>query len=128
MMNKPVLDNERGSLSLIGLLVVLVIGLILVLMFMKPQSKPDKDGAHTTVGRSMNMARETECRSNLAQIRSAITMYRGEHEEAAPASLADVQLGTASPDFVRCPVGKEDYVYDAAAGSIRCPHPGHENY
>jgi competence protein ComGC len=127
MMNKSILHNERGSWSLIGLLVVVVIGLVLVLMFMGPQSKPDKDGAHTTVGRSMNMAKETECKSNLTQIRTAITMYRSEHE-AAPASLADVQLGTSSPEFVKCPVGKEAYVYDAAAGTIHCPHAGHENF
>jgi hypothetical protein len=135
--NRRILVNERGSWSLIGLLVVVVIGLVFFLMFMGPHSKgllgpqsnkPDKDGAYTVVGKSMNMAKDTECKSNLTQVRSAITMYRGEHDEAVPASLADVQLGTANPDFLKCPVGKEAYTYDATTGTVRCPHPGHENY
>lgn len=137
MMSKRILCNERGSWSLIGLLVTVVIGLVLVLMFMGPHgksllapqsNKPDKDGAYTVVGKSMNMAKDTECKSDLTQVRSAITMYRSEHDEVAPASLADVQLGTANPDFLKCPVGKEAYTYDASTGTVHCPHPGHENY
>jgi len=126
MMNKPIIGNERGSWSLIGLLITVVIGLVLVLMFLGPQSKSGR-GPHTTAGKAIEMAKDTECKSNVQQIRSAILAYRSENE-AAPASLADLKLGTANPEFFKCPVGHEAYVYDAATGTIHCPHPGHENY
>jgi hypothetical protein len=126
-MSKWTIGNERGSWSLIGLLITVVIGLVLVLMFVGPRTNSGKGGPNTTPGKAMEMAKDTECKSNVQQIRSAIVMYRNEHE-AAPASLGDVQLGTRNPEFLKCPVGHEPYVYDAAAGTIHCPHPGHENY
>jgi hypothetical protein len=118
--------NERGSWGLIGLLLSLVIGLAMVYMFIGPQMKSSM-GAKTTPGRAMEEANGVKCQSNLTQIRTAITMYRQEHE-SNPASIANIQVGTADPDFFKCPVGHEAYVYDPTAGTIHCPHPGHEKY
>jgi len=121
------IGNERGAWGLIGLLISLGIGLLIVVIFLGPQLKSSMGGASTTPGKAIEKAHDVECQSNVMQIRSAITMYRGEHQ-TPPASLANVQLNTNNPDFAKCPVGHVDYVYDAATGAVHCPHPGHENY
>ncbi|MDO8585801.1 MAG: hypothetical protein Q7T82_02065 [Armatimonadota bacterium] len=120
------IENERGSWSLIGLLAALVIGLLLVVVFLGPQLK-GRSGAQTTAGQAIEKSHEVECQANLRQVRMAIDMYRAEHQ-AAPASVADLNIGTSNPDFFKCPVGHEDYVYDSQAAAIRCPHPGHESF
>lgn len=124
---RSLIGNERGAWGLIGLLIALAIGALIVALFLGPQLKSSMGGANTTPGKAIEKAHDVECQSNVMQIRSAITMYRTEHQ-APPPSLADVRLNVSNPNFTKCPVGHEDYVYDPATGTIHCPHPGHENY
>ena len=75
---------------------------------------------------AMERGKDVECMQNLRSIREAIVMYKTE-SEANPASLADLKMGVR-PDFFKCPVGREAYVYDPNTGAARCQHPGHGRY
>ncbi|MDO8684825.1 MAG: hypothetical protein Q7N50_15285 [Armatimonadota bacterium] len=118
-------------MSLIGLIVALAIIMIVMYIYIGGNSKPAKPGSvqeyRSRPGKALEKGHEVECQSNLGQIRSAIEIYRSENE-SAPASLNDIQLGTSNPDFLKCPVGGEAYVYDAQSGTVRCPHTGHERF
>jgi hypothetical protein len=125
--------KSRGQ-TLVGLLVVLAIMALLGVALMKGSGmfgvpgksvSGRKDGKGTTVmGSAEWAARDTVCRSDLAQVRAALQIAEtpdGEH----PATLQELKLGA---EFYKCPVGGEAYVYDPATGTVHCPHPGHENY
>ena len=69
-------------------------------------------------------AQGVACQSNLQQIRMSVKyIHDGDEENKFPASLSDIKF---PKDSLRCPDGKEPYVYDAAAGEVHCVHPGHE--
>jgi len=117
--------SERGFLTLIGLLVVIVIiGILFALYFggTGPKSAGPA-GATTTPGRAVEQARDVVCRNNLAQIRAAIQTYVAT-SGAYPPSLESLEVGIP----LNCPVGGEPYVYDPATGQVHCVHPGHGRY
>jgi len=120
------LRDERGVIGLLGLLAALVICLILVVMFVGPSGKKGP-GKETIPGQAIEQGREVECQANLRTIRAAIDMQKTE-DGAAPASINDIKTGTSNPDIFKCPVGGEAFVYDPVAGTIRCPHAGHEGF
>jgi hypothetical protein len=123
---------RRGE-SLVGVLVAVAIVILLAVAFSVgsgvfggPGGATRADGkGETIVGRSKFAAKDVECRNNLSQLRTAIRIATDPVEDTKPTTLQETRLGS---DFYRCPVGKEDYVYDSESGKVSCPHKGHENY
>jgi hypothetical protein len=119
--------SERGSFTLIGLLVVIVIiGIMFAMYFGGGGGGPAGPGGGspaTTLGGAKQRAGDTVCRNNLSQLRAAIGIAAGTSGEN-PRSLDGLQAGVS----VSCPVGDEPYEYDPATGKVKCVHPGHEEY
>ena len=85
-----------------------------------------KDGrGTTTMGLAELAAKDTVCRSNLAQVRAALIIAQSNNDEKFPDTLEETKLGN---DFYKCPLGGEKYIYDPTTGKVYCPHPGHEKY
>lgn len=120
----------RRGFTLVSTLVTLALILMLVVVYttgglrVGQSSRPDGKGV-TTLGAAQMRAFDTQCTSNLRQVRQAIQVVSNMGEDGYPQSLNETRLGR---DFLACPIGKEPYQYDPATGQVRCPHPGHENY
>lgn len=132
------LTNKNGNWSLIGILASAAIIAILTVVYFSGSgdvSTVSKDSEllgesekQTTVGKSMDRAKDTECMSQLRQIRSAIDMYKISSPDGAnPPSLTDLDIG-ASSKFFTCPVSGNKYVYDAATGKVKCVYAPHKDY
>ncbi len=123
------MKTKRGF-GLVEILVVLAIlaalaGVMYVGLGMGKGGSTRKDGkGQTIIGASMYKAKDEVCKSNLGQVRASIQI-RHTTDDEYPASLEDTRLGK---DFYSCPIGKEPYVYDPQEGTVKCPHPGHEDY
>ncbi|MCC6404386.1 MAG: hypothetical protein IT207_10305 [Fimbriimonadaceae bacterium] len=123
---------KRLGRGLVGVLasVVILVGLAVVfsvgsgIFGEKVPERKDKQG-ETLVGRSILRAKDTKCISNLGQVRQAIETNKDPVDDVNPADLGSIGL---SPDFLKCPIGKEPYTYDPSTGKVSCPHPGHEEY
>ncbi len=133
--------NNRGNLSLIGLLVtVVILGVVLYFYFggsgggqvstVKSDSKMlDKSSKKKTVfGKAIDTSKGVDCEQRLRQIRAAIETYKVSSERGAPPpTLKDAGL-SVMPDYFDCPVSKQAYIYDPATGTIRCPYPSHSKF
>lgn len=128
-MNRPsaLRNSERGFMTLIGLLVVIVIiGILFALYAGGPvpgTGEGGEGGPSTTLGGAADRGRDAVCRNHLSQIRAAISMHVATTGEFPP-SLEAVNAGVP----LECPAGDEPYEYDPEAGKVRCVHPGHESY
>ena len=126
------MKSERGN-TLVGMLVTIAIMAVLAIALFKGSSAfggkaitPRKDGHGTTVmGQAEWAAKDTVCRSNLGQVREALMIAQSANDEKFPEHLEDTKL---PPEFYKCPVGGEKYIYDPQTGQVSCPHPGHEKY
>jgi len=119
---------KRGQ-TMVATLIVIAIILVLIVIFFRPTNSPspraDKKG-YTTMGLARLSALDTQCKSDIDQLRFAIqTAKTSSADDTFPATLQDTHLG---PEFFKCPVGGENYVYDPTTGQVHCPHPGHERY
>lgn len=114
---------------MIAVLIAVAIILIMAVIFLRPSNAPSprKDNkGYTTLGLARLTALDATCQNDLQEVRTAIANAKMQNaDDAFPASLADTKLG---PEFMKCPVGGEAYVYDPATGHVHCPHPGHEKY
>lgn len=123
--------SRRGSSSMIGTLValVLVVGLVLVFVFGgfggKAENLRKDQVGETIVGQTKARAKDMVCENNLSQIRQSIAVQDSMDEDMKPASLNELKL---PKDMLKCPIGGEDYLYDSQSGKVTCPHPGHEKY
>jgi hypothetical protein len=132
------LNNNRGNWTLIGLLVGVAIVIVAIAMMwggngsnfttagkagQDLQAQSDKK---TVIGQSMDAAKGSQCKQQLVQIRQSIEMFKSSNEEN-PASLKDLGLAVG-PEFFVCPTSKMPYVYDPAAGTVRCPYQYHTNF
>jgi hypothetical protein len=121
--------RNRGQ-TLVASLVVVAIILVCVVIFMKgtgdtkPKAKADGRG-QTVLGNARASAQDEVCKSNLSQARQLLMVARTTDEEFKPNTVAEIP-GISSVG--KCPVGKEDYIFDAQTGEIKCPHLGHEKY
>ncbi|MEN6371969.1 MAG: hypothetical protein ABFD64_08140 [Armatimonadota bacterium] len=127
------LRNERGNWTLVGLLVAVAIGFVLVFCVLLPRvqqgtgDKAKREGlinpkqGQTVVGASMDKGKETQCMSNLRQIRMTIESDKASGEQL-PATIQDMGLGSVGV----CPVSNQPYQYDPNAGTVKCTTPGHE--
>ena len=118
---------ERGFLTLIGLLIVIVIIGILFAMYAGGpgggSSRPGTGDATTTLGGVKGRANDVLCRNNLSQLRAAISIYVSS-VSSNPSSLSELQSGVQ----LTCPVGGKPYQYDPRSGRVGCAHPGHERF
>lgn len=130
--------NKRSGRGMVGVLVAGALGLVVVLFFVMggklpgggsmtgSTPPPREDGKGTTlVGRVAYEAKDEVCKSNLGQVRQSIQIASDPVEGTFPASLEEARLGA---DFLKCPIGKEPYLYDPTSGKVSCPHPGHQSY
>ena len=124
--------RERGQ-TLVGLVIVIAIMAILAVAVMRPwalggTARPARaDGKGSTVpGLAKLKANDTECQSDLAQVREFIQIARANADDQPPATLAEIPGLPKS--FLSCPLGHEPYQYDPATGAVRCVHPGHGKY
>lgn len=90
-----------------------------------PSSRKDGKGA-TVMGQSMLRAKDEVCRSNVNQVRQMLNVASTGGEDGYPAQLSD--LRGMPKDFTKCPIGKEEFLYDSQTGVVSCPHLGHEKY
>jgi len=125
-------SRERGFLTLIALLVVIVIIAILFATQFggRPSATPGapaqsggRGGPQTLLGAAVERADSAVCRNNLSQLRAAIGVYQA-NTGSNPLSLADLQANLR----LNCPVGGEPYQYDPTSGAVHCTHPGHQSY
>lgn len=126
--------NSRGNWTLIGLLVVAAIIVGAVAYYygggqtatVRSDSPLLDQGSEkqTVVGKSIDTGKAEACRQQLDQIRKGIETYKATGtSDQNPASLQDLQLGVSNT-FFQCPVSGQPYLYDPAAGTVKCPtHP-----
>lgn len=131
---------EGGWFSLIALLLTVVIIVILATYLLRgpaglqPVTGGDEAGSAGETGGRLggalavrDKAKDIVCRNNLQQLRMALPMAGTDEAGNRPATLEDLAKNT--PGLVlNCPVGREPYQYDPAAGRIWCIHPGHEKF
>jgi hypothetical protein len=136
-------ELERGSWSLVGLLIAAVI-MILLFYYMFTQltgvertrtvqppgaeviGPGELQGGDTSLPGSIEAAKSTQCKSNLRQIRLAIEQAVSSGQPAS--SLSDLSSYGVTSQITKCPAGGEQYVFDPQAQSVHCPHPGHEGF
>lgn len=122
---------ESGK-SLVGVLVAVAVVVVAAVFFAvgpklageTPVERKDGKG-ETVVGKSLLAGKDTQCESNLGQLRSGIQIATDPVDDIKPQTLQETNLGS---QFYSCPVGGESYVYDPQTGKVNCPHPGHESY
>jgi hypothetical protein len=125
------LRSNRGNWTLIGLLVAVAVGLIIMFTVLLPRIMPGEQArqaglvqpkpGQTVLGASLDKGKETQCMSNLRQIRMMLNA-QSQSGEQLPATLQDMKLGSAGV----CPVSGQPYQYDATTGQVKCTTPGHE--
>lgn len=122
------MNRNRGNILAGMLLTVAIIAILVVVMMyggFRPTTSARKDKlGKTSLGLAKLGAKDDICRSNLKQIRMSIQI-NSSTEDQPPASLDDLKLPA---EMLKCPVGDEKYEYDPATGTVKCPHPGHEEY
>lgn len=131
--------NNRGSWSLIGLLVTVAIIFVAVALYfgkggsvmtVKNDSKlvDQQSQKKTVLGKALDTAKATDCQERLRQIRLGIVNYKASNESGGnPTTLKDVGLGVAV-NYFQCPISKQPYQYDPQTGTVKCPNPGHASF
>jgi len=130
------LHDQRGFLSLIELLVVLVVIMVGLYLWLNMGSLgspgggavgnyvPRRGGPTTTPGIAIDQAVSVKCVENLRQVRQALMMWE-QQNEGYPGSLADLRLGE---NALKCPNTGQPYSYDPATGKVKCLTPGHGSF
>jgi len=118
-------ENNARGFGLIGLLVVALI-IAAIAVYMVPKYIGESGSVKNRIDTPIKRAESVDCMNNLAQIRSAVTMYRAENEQypASLNALAQYMKGGS----VACPVSRQPYNYDPSDGRVSCATPGHEGY
>lgn len=90
----------------------------------EPPARPDGKG-ETIIGRSMYAAKDSNCRTQLHQLRLSVGIHTDHVNDILPARIEDLKMGAS---YYICPVGEENYGYNPSTGVVSCPHKGHEDY
>lgn len=109
---------------LLLLLLLLIVGVALYFAIQKAQTPVESSPSQNQMGEGQ--LKDLECLNNLRQVRHAIAAYMADHNNSLPPSLKDLSQYGIDPKMLRCPVGREPYIYNE--GTVTCPHPGHEKY
>jgi type II secretory pathway pseudopilin PulG len=135
-MIRSMLRSESGmsGFSLVGILVSVGI-IIAAAVYLIPAYTGGGSGSLAKTappGKAatpIQRAESVECRSNLTQIRQAITMYNTSNERV-PANLQELSTYGVSASLMYCPVGGSGYTYgyDPQSGRVACRYAGHERY
>lgn len=131
------LNDRRGSWSMIGMLITVAIIMVLVgILYLGLGKKQDAamrqqigtvaGSTKTTVpGLAEDAARNEACKSNLRQLRDAVTIFQTTNGSFPPSLDA---AGIKTPDLLKCPVGGESYQYDPSTGAVTCARQGHGKF
>src|SRR5579862_3147974 len=133
MVRRTKARNRESGNTLPATLITVAIILVLVVVLFKGSSvfgvgkkatatRPDGKGT-TVLGQAKWAAEDDVCRSNLASLRQAISLFESTNDDKPPENLEETRIGA---QFYYCPIGHERYVYDPATGQVHCIHPGHE--
>ena len=133
-MIQRMLRDERGmsGFSLVGILVSVGIIIAIAAYIVIPSYTGAGVARTAPPGKAatpIQRAESVECRSNVAQIRQAITMYNTSNERM-PASLQELSTYGLASSMMYCPVGGSGYPYgyDPRSGRVGCRYAGHERY
>ncbi len=108
--------NERGF-GLIEILVVLVImGVIAGVVLKQYMGSTARTVEQFQREKPISYAKITADQTTLSTVRTALDLYRAQHEQWPPDKAAVLALLAGPPRF-QCP--GNDFEYDAATGSIR---------
>jgi prepilin-type N-terminal cleavage/methylation domain-containing protein len=114
------------AFGLIEVLVVVIIVLVLAAILL-PRYMGGRTPEGKTIKAPVTAAKDTVCRANLTTVRQSIAAHQaGDPDGKYPVRL--MELRELTPEFNKCPVGGEPYLYDPQTGQVRCPHPGHGNF
>lgn len=119
-------------------MVVAIIGVAIYFMFGKgggissvksdSQLVDQASKKQTIYGKSIDTAKGTDCQERLNQIRLGINAFKiSDPNGANPPTLKDA-VPSVAPDYFKCPVSNQAYIYDPAAGAARCPYPSHARF
>ena len=120
----------RKSRGFTAISMVITMAVILVLVWIFFTYGTRRGGVGVTVEgppeQAIGQAKGVVCRSNLKQVREAISMAQmGDPDQHFPRSLEELKLPA---DLTRCPVTGEEYGYDPATGKVWCNYPQHRGY
>lgn len=120
-------DSRRNGQSLIGLLVVVVIGIAIYMMFLGPRRGTNGERQSSILKKSMDKAEDVNTTNNLLQIQQGINMFKSENERF-PTSLDEFKnstFGSGYPaEMFRDSVSKQPLNYDAQTGQVSSPTGG----
>ena len=122
--------GRRGSWTLVELAVVMVILVALAAWLLPRYLGSGKNSpGQTTIQAPIQRAQGVDCRNNLQQIRTAITMSQQSNEHF-PVSLNELTTSGSglSREMLVCPETKQPYVYDPRTGQVNCPYPPHRSF
>jgi competence protein ComGC len=127
LMKKNSIQNRvsRGF-SLVEILVVAVILIALSAVLMgKYLGGKTADGKRAPT--PMSRAHDTECMSNIKQVRAGIEAQKSMDVDGKN-NIQSLDELKYPKEVTHCAVGKMAYVYDPQTGEVHCPYPGHEKY
>ena len=128
---------KRNGSAMVGTLITVAIICVLLVVFMKggcgssmlgasKGGSPRADGKGTTIpGLVRADAQDDVCRSNIAQVRQLIDIYKMNNDDKPPESLKELKVADS---LTHDPIGGEAYLYNPETGVVKCPHPGHSKY
>ena len=112
-------SSRNSGQTLIGLLVVIVIGIVLYMALLGRRKGPDGEERPSIATSSIDRGEGVALGSNIAQIQQFIVMYKGENDGKVPASLDELKSASKFPaEMFINPVDKKPLVYDPASGAI----------
>jgi prepilin-type N-terminal cleavage/methylation domain-containing protein len=125
MKKNSVPSRVSRGFSLIEILVVAVILVALSAVLMgRYLGGKTADGKRAPT--PMSRAHDTECMSNIKQVRMGIETAKSTDPDGKNIqSLDELKF---PKEVTHCSVGKMAYIYDPQTGEVHCPYPGHEKY
>jgi hypothetical protein len=120
-------NTRRSGQSLVGLLVVIVIGIAIYMLFLGPRKGTDGERKSSVLKKSLDRAEDVNTTNNLVQIQTGINMFKAENERY-PASLDEFKKSTFGSGYPAemfvDSVSKQPFNYDPQTGQVSSPTGG----